>query len=132
MVLLPQTIIRGERNVYFKYEENKNVWEELIAYFPLILHGPYRKGHLQQFFVATGASLTSFYVAMIGGHTVRPTYSPLIRHRPYRRQRVQQLFNCWVCSLPRERVYGAVALERYEGIYTDRWEGFIKYAFEMS
>jgi hypothetical protein len=26
-----------------KLEENKKFWEELIAYFPLIRHGPHRK-----------------------------------------------------------------------------------------
>jgi hypothetical protein len=28
---------------------NKKFWEELIAYFPLIRHGPHRKRPLQQF-----------------------------------------------------------------------------------
>jgi hypothetical protein len=32
--------------------ENKKFWEELIAYFPLIRHGPHRKQRLQQIFVA--------------------------------------------------------------------------------
>jgi hypothetical protein len=36
---------------------NKKFWEEQIAYFPLIRHGPHRNRRLQQFFVAGGTSL---------------------------------------------------------------------------
>jgi hypothetical protein len=37
---------------------NKKLWEELIAYFPLILHRPHRKWRLQQFFIAAGTVFT--------------------------------------------------------------------------
>lgn len=42
------------------------MWEEVIAYFPLIQYGPHRKRCLQQFFVAVGTSLTSCYLATVG------------------------------------------------------------------
>jgi hypothetical protein len=73
-------------------------WEELIAYFPLIRHGPHRKRLLQQFFVAAGRSLLSCHQATIGAYTDRPTDI-----------RIQQFFYCCVYSLPKESVYRAVA-----------------------
>jgi hypothetical protein len=53
--------------------EYEKFWEELIAYFPLTLYGPYRKWHLQQFYVAAGASLASCYLATIRGYEDRRT-----------------------------------------------------------
>jgi hypothetical protein len=91
-------------------KRNKKFWEELIAY-----RGPHRKLRLQQFFVATGTSLPSFYLATVGGYTDRPTDSPLIRHRPHRKWRGQQFICCCVYSLPLERVWWAVAQQRKEG-----------------
>jgi hypothetical protein len=44
-------------------------WEELIAYFPLIRHGPTRKWSLQQFFVVAGTCLLSRCLATIRGCT---------------------------------------------------------------
>jgi hypothetical protein len=38
---------------------NKKFWEELIAYFPLIRHGPHRERRLRRFFIAGGACLPS-------------------------------------------------------------------------
>jgi hypothetical protein len=87
----------------------KKFKEVLIAYFPLIRHGPHRKRRLQQFFIAVGKSLPSFYLATIGGYTDRPTDSLLIRHGRHRKCRVQQFFYGYVYSLPWERVYWAVA-----------------------
>jgi hypothetical protein len=55
---------------------SKKFWEELIAYFPLIRHGPHRKRRLQQFFVAAGTSLPSCYLATIDGYVYTPTDSP--------------------------------------------------------
>jgi hypothetical protein len=46
---------------------NKKLWEKLIAYFPLILHGPHRKRRLQQFFVAPGTCLASRCLATVRG-----------------------------------------------------------------
>jgi hypothetical protein len=58
---------RIETNNYKKF------WEELIAYFPLIRHGPHRKRRLQQFFVAAGKSLPSRCLATKGGiHFTEP------------------------------------------------------------
>jgi hypothetical protein len=57
-------------------------WEELIAYFPLIQHESHRKQRLEQFFIATGTSLPSCYLATIGGYTdrhTRPTVLLLLR-----------------------------------------------------
>jgi hypothetical protein len=44
-------------------------WEVLIAYFPLIRHGPHRKRRLQQLFFSAGSSLQSCYLATIRGYT---------------------------------------------------------------
>jgi hypothetical protein len=85
----------------------KKFWEELIASFPLIRHGPHRQ-RLQQFFVAPGTSLPSCYLATIGKYTDRPTDSPLIRHGPHRKC-IQQLFYCCMHSMMRERVYQTVS-----------------------
>jgi hypothetical protein len=53
---------------------------------------------LQQLFLAARMSLPSSYLVTIGGYTDRPTETL-----------VQQLSYCCVYSLPRERVYRAVA-----------------------
>jgi hypothetical protein len=71
-------------------------WEELIAYFPLILHGPHRKRHLQQFIVVAGTRLQNRCLATINGYTERPTDSPLTRHGPHIKRHVQQFFYCCV------------------------------------
>jgi hypothetical protein len=97
------------------WESYWKFWEE---------HGPQRKQHLQQFFVAAGTFLPSCFLAMIVGYTGRPTGSSLGGHRP------QKFFYCCMQPSPRERVYRAVAWQRQEG-YTDRWEGFMQYAIEM-
>jgi hypothetical protein len=57
---------------------SKKFWEELIAYFPFIRHGSNRKRLLHQFFITTGRSLPSCYIASIRGYTdthrhTRPT-----------------------------------------------------------
>jgi hypothetical protein len=52
-------------------KHNKKFWEELIAYFPLMLHGLHRKRRLKQFFVAMGKSLLRCYLTTIGGYTGR-------------------------------------------------------------
>jgi hypothetical protein len=36
--------------IYMRNKKDKKLWEEIIAYFPLIRHGPQRKGRHQQFF----------------------------------------------------------------------------------
>jgi hypothetical protein len=51
---------------------NQRFWEELIAYFPLIRHGPHRKRLLQQSFVSAEKSSPSCYLAMIEGYTDTP------------------------------------------------------------
>jgi hypothetical protein len=66
--------------------KNKKFWEQLIAYFPLILHGPHRKRRLQQIFVAPGKSLLRCYLVTIRGYTDRPTDT-----------RVQKFFYCRGC-----------------------------------
>jgi hypothetical protein len=46
----------------YRYQKkNSTFWEELIAYFPLIQHGPHRKRRLQQFFVAAGMYVPTCY-----------------------------------------------------------------------
>jgi hypothetical protein len=62
--LLQKIIIK----IRLKLLETK-FWEELMAYFPLIQHGPYRKQRLQQFFVAVGTPSPSCYIATIMGYT---------------------------------------------------------------
>jgi hypothetical protein len=37
----------------------------ILAYFPFIQHGPYRKQCLQQFFIASGTSLPICYLATV-------------------------------------------------------------------
>jgi hypothetical protein len=67
---------------------HKNIEEvlgRLIAYFPLIHHGPHKKDASKIIFVAAGKSLPSCYLATLGGYTDRSTDSPLIRHGPYRK-----------------------------------------------
>jgi hypothetical protein len=68
----------------------------LIAYVPLIWHGPHRERCLQQFFVAGGISLPNCYLATVRGYTDTFIDSLLIRHGPHRKSRVQQFFCCWV------------------------------------
>jgi hypothetical protein len=48
-------------------KQNKKFWEELMAYFPLIQHGPHRKRHLQQFLFPAGTCLPSRCLATIRG-----------------------------------------------------------------
>jgi hypothetical protein len=60
---------------------NKKFWEEQVAYFPLIRHGPHRTRRLQQFFVAGGTSLPELLPGNYKGihrHT-RPTVHLLLR-----------------------------------------------------
>jgi hypothetical protein len=59
--------VRPRETYWTQVTENKNFWEELIAYFPLIRHGPHRKWLLQQFFITAGACLMSRCPATIGG-----------------------------------------------------------------
>jgi hypothetical protein len=65
------------------WKSNDKFWEEIIAYFPLIRHGPHRKRLLQQFFVAAGTYLPSCYLEAIGRYTdpqtTRPTILLLLR-----------------------------------------------------
>jgi hypothetical protein len=62
---------------YFRYFETKSSVKNWIAYFPFIQHGLQRKQRLQQFFVATGTSLLSCYLATNRGlhrHTHRLSF----------------------------------------------------------
>jgi hypothetical protein len=63
----------------------------------------------QQLFVAAGTCLTNRCLADVEGYTDRPTDSTLLRHGSHRKRHPQQFFCCCVYSLPRERVYLAVA-----------------------
>jgi hypothetical protein len=47
----------------------KKFWEEPIAYFPLIRHGPHRRRRLQQLFAAMGTCLPSRCLTNDMGHT---------------------------------------------------------------
>jgi hypothetical protein len=76
----------------------KKFWEELIAYSPLVRHGPHTKRSLQLFFLSAGMSLPSYYLVTLEEYTDKPTDT-----------HVQQIFYWWVPSLPRERVYWAIA-----------------------
>jgi hypothetical protein len=63
--------ISEETNMIFPTENNK-FWYEVIAYYPLTRHGSNIKLRFQQFFVAAATSLSSYYLATIGGY-VLPT-----------------------------------------------------------
>jgi hypothetical protein len=80
--------------------KNKKFWEELIAYFPFVLHGPHIERRLQQFFFAAGTSLPSCYLSAIGWYTDT---------------RGQQFFSCCVYSLPREHAYLGLVEQWKEG-----------------
>jgi hypothetical protein len=49
-------------------DSNKKFWKELIAYFPMIRHGPHIKRRLQQFFVGAGMYLPSCYISKLRGY----------------------------------------------------------------
>jgi hypothetical protein len=66
---------RGFENKYL----DKNFWEELIAYFRLIRHGPNRKRRLKLFFVEAGTSLPSCCLATIRGYTDRSMGSHFLK-----------------------------------------------------
>jgi hypothetical protein len=84
--------------------EYKKFLEEIIAYFPLIRHGPHRKRRLQQFFVAAGTRLPSHCRLTIGGYTDRPTYSSLTLHRPHRND-VSKIFSAVACIRSRGNLF---------------------------
>jgi hypothetical protein len=46
--------------------KNKKFWEELIAYFPLIRHGPHTKRGVQQFFYCCMCCSGNVFTEMIG------------------------------------------------------------------
>jgi hypothetical protein len=58
--------------------KSKKFWEELIDHFPSIQHIMHWKRRSQQFFIATGTSLPSCYLATIWGYKHRPIGSSLI------------------------------------------------------
>jgi hypothetical protein len=134
-----ETILSPERKLHKDCGRKGSVakqklWEELIAYFPLIRHRPHRKRFFQQFFVAAGTSLSSCYLAMIGGHRqahrlsfektrtaqkmTRPTvillrvFAPMGMCLPSH------------CLATKERIHFTVPLQRLEG-YTHRLMGGI-------
>jgi hypothetical protein len=56
---------------------DKELWEELVAYFPSIRHGSHRKWCLQQLFFVAGTCLPNRCLAAIrgvNGHTRRPSF----------------------------------------------------------
>jgi hypothetical protein len=69
----------GTQNPIVDPNLNKLFWEELIAYFPLIRHVPYRKRLVQQLFycyivfVVVVTFLPSSCLTTIVGHTYRHT-----------------------------------------------------------
>jgi hypothetical protein len=77
-----------------KKSVNKKVWEELMAYFPFTRHEPHTKRGLQQ--LSLPRERLYRHLTTIG-YTDRPTDTCF------------QQFYCCVYSLPRERVYRAVA-----------------------
>jgi hypothetical protein len=58
------------------------LWEEMIARFLPVRHGPRRKQRVQQFFILTGESLPSYYVVAISGHTDRSIYIYIYIYTP--------------------------------------------------
>jgi hypothetical protein len=80
-------ICKNEHQTNERSKIANTFWEELIAHFPLTRHGPHRKLHLHQCFVATGTFLPSCYLATIGGYIGRPRDSHLWRHIPHRKWR---------------------------------------------
>jgi hypothetical protein len=51
-------------------------------YSPLIQHGPHRRRHFPQFFVAVGTSLPTSYLSTIRGYTTH--IFSLVRYKPHR------------------------------------------------
>jgi hypothetical protein len=95
---------------YMKIERRKNerikrsTWEELMAYSPLIRHGPHRKQRLQQLFVAAETSLPSRCIATIRGYAQKDPQTPHWYDRPHRKRRAQQFFHSCVCICCRGNV----------------------------
>jgi hypothetical protein len=106
------TIHTWTSELYFKkwvhlviaLNENKNFWEELIIYLPLIQHRLHRKQRPQQFFISAGTCLQSSCLAVVAGDAD----SPLVRHGPHRKWCIQQFFYYCVYSLQWEHVYQAL------------------------
>jgi hypothetical protein len=86
----------------------RSSWKNWSLALPSAQHRSHIKRRLQQFFVAAGTCLPNRCLATIRRYEDKPTEPTLIRHRPYIKQRVQQFFYCYLCWLPRERVYRAV------------------------
>jgi hypothetical protein len=128
LVLIDCSCATSSKHVVGVIFLNNKLWEKLIAYFSLILHGPHRKRHLQHFFVAAETSLPSCYPATIRGYTDRPTDSPLIGHGPIENDEsnnssiVACVFVAAVTFLPSR------CLSTYTYRHTDWWEAFMKYA----
>jgi hypothetical protein len=111
-------------------KNSKKILEELTFYFPLIRHGPYRKRRLQKFFIASGTSFRSCYLATIRGYTDRPTDTPATIP-----VLLTVFFAAGTCLPSR-----CVAIEVYTlpslclattYRHTNWLEGFVKYAVEM-
>jgi hypothetical protein len=68
VLIEPDAVLHG-------FSINKKFWEELMAYFPLIRDGPYRKRRPQtillmlRVFVATGTCIPSRCLATTSGDT---------------------------------------------------------------
>jgi hypothetical protein len=100
---------------------NHKFWQELIANFSWILHGPHRKS-LQQFFAAAGTCLPSRCLAAIEGYADPQT---LLWYETDRIENDTSIS----CSIVAAGTYlPSRCLATIGGIhtYTDWWEGFTK------
>jgi hypothetical protein len=118
--VVPSSIVNSLRT-------NRKFWEELIAYFPLIRHGPHRKQFLQLFFVAAGTCLLSYCLATIWGTQPDRLLWYDIENNASNNYSLFLVFvAAGMCLLSH-------CLATVEGIHiqTDWWERFMKYVVEM-
>jgi hypothetical protein len=100
------TFLRKERGLNEDRKKNKKFWDELLAYFPSIRHGPQRKRRLQQSFVAGGPCLPSCYLPTIGRYTEKHTD-----------RRFHIFFYCCVCIRCRGDVHAEPLPSNDRGIH---------------
>jgi hypothetical protein len=69
----------NHRTLSPRLKNNKKFWEQLIAYFTLTRHGPYRKRRLQQFTFAAETCSSSRSLATTRGYTDSRLYFDMTR-----------------------------------------------------
>jgi hypothetical protein len=86
---------------------NRNSWEELIAYLPLVRRETHRKRRVQQFFFAAVTCLRNGCLTTIRGFTNRQkdTNFSFQSQGQHRKSGVQVFFYFWVCIHWRGNVF---------------------------